>query len=121
MTRTPSLPLYAIDQNPTFTAEKQSNYLESELIRSNRPASGIASNENEASWLLQRQRVVLVLQEDGTSCTYLPDQLVVIVLDINVSVARLVVGKERVKIGRRVGGIVLVEEIPCGDNPGGCK
>jgi len=73
-----------------------------ELVWTSFPRTGVVPNQYDAPRLLQRQCLSFVLQQDRTGSPDLPDQLVMIILNIDVLIRRLVVRIERVKIGCRV-------------------
>ena len=65
--------------------------------------------------------MVRVLEEDGTGCTDLPNELIVVSLYINVCIGGWVIRVESVKVGFWVRWAVLMEVVPCGDNSGSWK
>src|SRR6188768_291603 len=87
--------------------------LVTELIRTRPTRARTTANEYNAPILLsQRQRTVLVLEQNSRRCSEITNKLIVVILDINVLVGLIRVGEEGVKVDRWERRRILVHEIP---------
>lgn len=86
------------------------------MVRTDLSGTSIASNQHDASRLLQRESVPDVFEEDRAGGADLPDEFVVVSLDIHALVGGLVVWSECVEVRFGVSWCVLVQEVPCSDD-----
>lgn len=87
------------------------------MVRARLSRSGAASNKDDAPVLLsERQRAVLVLEENSTRRPELAHEVRVVGLHVDVRVGNIAVDVEKVEVdfGERAG--VLAQEEPCGED-----
>jgi hypothetical protein len=72
--------------------------LVAELVGACHTRTGVATNKHETSWFIQWKRVVLIFQENDAGRSNLPNNLIVVILDINMFIDRIIIRPESVKI-----------------------